>query len=77
MDDNIKQQLNRIEASTKRTEQAVFGDEEIGLKGLVQDMRAIQQEKQAAALKAAGIGGMVAGAIMGGKALIGKWLGGS
>jgi hypothetical protein len=72
--DDIKDQLNRIEASTKRTEQAVFGDEAIGLKGLVHDVREMQREKQVAALKAAGVGGMVAGAILGGKQLLAKWL---
>jgi hypothetical protein len=73
--DDIKDQLDRIEKSTKRTEQAVFGDDAIGLPGLVHDVRGMQKEKQAASLKAAGIGGMVAGAILGGKALLTKLLG--
>lgn len=74
--DEMKKQLNRIETSTRRTEQAVFGDEAIGLTGLVNDVKGMKSDRQKAAVKAAGIGGVVAGAIMGGKALLTALLGG-
>jgi hypothetical protein len=76
MHDEIKDQLNRIESSTKLIEQAVFGNEQIGLTGLVSDVKDLKKERQAAAVKAATIGGIVAGSIIGIKALFGKLTGG-
>jgi hypothetical protein len=75
MDHEIKQQLDRIEGSTNSIKQAVFGDEQIGLTGLVADVKDLKKERQAAAIKSATIGGIVAGAIIGAKALFGKLTG--
>jgi hypothetical protein len=77
MSDDIRAQLDRIEKSTKRTEQAVFGDPDIGLTGLVTDVKDLKKERQAAAVKSATIGGIVAGIILGGKALLSKLTGNS
>lgn len=71
----IKSQLDRIESSTRRTEQAVFGDKAIGLNGLVNDVNDLKQEKQNNAIKVAGIAGLVSGVMMGGKAVLAKIFG--
>lgn len=73
----IRDQLDRIEKSTKRTEQAVFGDEAIGLAGLVKDVKDIKAERQTQAIKAAGVAGLVSGAVIGGKAVLSKIFGGT
>ena len=70
--DDIKEQLNRIERSARRTELAVFGDESLGLPGLVQDNATAKRERQANSLKAAGIGGLEGAKIDLRRALLGK-----
>lgn len=74
MTDDIKEQLDRIESSSKRIEQAVFGDDRIGLPGLVHDMNEQKQWRGKLLLKAATAGGLVSGAVLGGKALLAKIL---
>lgn len=71
----IKATLQRIEISSTRTEQAVFGDEKIGLTGLVNDMKQLKVWRSQTMLKASIIGGAVGGSIIGLKSLLAKWLG--
>ena len=75
----IKATLKRIEDSSadtvrivKRTEQAVFGDEQIGLTGLVNDMRGLKRWRSTTMLKASAVGGVVGGAVIGLKAAVAK-----
>lgn len=72
MDTEVKDQLNRIEASTKRTEMAVFGDKEVGLNGLVNDVQDMKVWRGKIMLKAAAAGGVVSAVVMGGKAAVAK-----
>ena len=76
MDEETKKQLNRIEVSTKRTEQAVFGDKDIGLNGLVNDVQDMKVWRGRIMKKAAGAGGAVSALIMGAKVAITNWIGG-
>jgi hypothetical protein len=71
----VQDTLKRIESSTARTEQAVFGDEKIGLIGLVGEVKSLKEWRGATMLKASLIGGAVGGSIIGLKTLLVKWLG--
>jgi hypothetical protein len=76
MDYDVKHQLDRIEENTKRIMQAVFGDEAIGLTGLVEDNKEAKKWRADITKKTVGVAGLVSGGIMGGKALIIKIFGG-
>ncbi len=68
--DEIRAQLTRIEGSTKRTEQAVFGDGDLGLTGLVGDMAEVKKWRSGLILRTTGIIGIFTGAVLGTKAII-------
>lgn len=74
--DNMEEketQLDRIETSVKRTEQAVFGDVGLGLPGLVNDMEKMKSWRSGLALRTAGVVGIITGSIVGTKALFTKF----
>lgn len=73
--EEIKKQLDRIEASTTRTEQAVFGDERIGLQGLVKEVHEQKKWRESLTVKMAVVSGVVSGAVVGGKTLLAKIFG--
>lgn len=77
INDDDRAMLKRIEQSTKRTEQAVFGDEDIGLHGLVNDMREMKDFRRNLTVKAVGISGAVSATVLGAKAFLAKLIGGN
>jgi len=77
MSDEDRERLKRIEQSTKRTEQAVFGDEAIGLHGLVNDMSDMKEFRRNLTVKAVGISGAVSATVLGAKAFLAKLIGGN
>lgn len=77
MNEEDRDMLKRIEQSTKRTEQAVFGDEDIGLHGLVNDMREMKDFRRNLTLKAVGISAAITASFIGAKSAIAKWFGGN
>jgi len=62
----------RTEESTKRIEQAVFGDTRIGLNGLVNDVSELKNTKSKWVLKSVTIAGIISGVVVGGKGLLAK-----
>ena len=64
MDDNVKEQLDRIERSLGRMERAIFGEVESGLSGLVHDMKEMKLFRDKQNLKAGFVAGGVAVAAM-------------
>lgn len=77
MNEEDRAMLKRIEQSTKRTEQAVFGDEDIGLPGLVNDMREMKEFRRNLTLKAVGISAAITATVIGAKSALAKWFGGN
>lgn len=75
INDDDRAMLKRIEQSTKRTEQAVFGDEEIGLHGLVNDMREMKDFRRNLTIKAVGISAAITAGVIGAKSYISKLFG--
>lgn len=73
--DGLKAQLDRIEKSTGRTERAVFGEEESGLPGLVNDMATMKEFREKQNLRSAWIAGAVASAVVAAKAIYAKLFG--
>jgi hypothetical protein len=59
----------------REIKQAVLGDPDIGLNGLVGDMKEMKEFRSNLALKVAALSGFVAAGVVGGKALIAKLLG--
>ncbi len=55
---------------------AVLGDEDIGLKGVVGDMKEMKMFRSSLTLKVAAVSGFVAACVVGGKAVLAKWIGG-
>ncbi len=51
---------------------AVLGDENVGLKGLVGDMREMKAFRSSLMLRSAGVAGFVAAIVGGGKAVLAK-----
>jgi len=52
--------LERLETSQHLTNQALFGDEKIGLKGVVQDLQSLKHWRDEVAMKTSYIAGIVA-----------------
>ena len=77
MNDADREMLKRIEQSTKRTEQAVFGDEDIGLHGLVNDMREMKDFRRTLTIKAVGISAAITASVIGAKSALAKLFGGN
>lgn len=82
--EEIRKQLDRLEViaketqvSAKRTEQAVFGDQVIGLNGLVNDMKEMKSWRSSITVKTGILSGVVAGGVVGAKTLLAKLFGGS
>lgn len=77
MNEEDRAMLKRIEQSTKRTEQAVFGDEDIGLPGLVNDMRKTKEFERNLTIKAVGVSAAITATIIGAKSALAKLFGGN
>jgi len=60
----------------REIKQAVIGDRTIGLNGLVNDMKEMKEFRQQVVLRTALVAGFVSAAIVGGKAVVTKLLGG-
>jgi hypothetical protein len=72
MDDNVKDQLNRIELSLARMERAIFGEVESGLSGLVHDMKEMKVFREKQNLKSAGVAGGITVALLAIKSIVTK-----
>ncbi len=72
---NDQDEQKQMAEDIREIKQAVLGDPDIGLNGLVGDMREMKEFRSSLHLKVAGVAGAVAAVVVGGKAVLAKLFG--